>query len=141
MSRVEAYYHIVIATKDREDTLPKEQRRRLYAYIYGILRNKGCIVCRIGGVGDHLHILTTLPPTIALADLMRDLKSCSSHWLREDGHFPSFAGWEREYAAFSCSSRDTASVTAYIRGQEEHHSHSGSIEEWAVWWNRVKPTS
>jgi HlyD family secretion protein len=33
---------------------------------------------------DHIHILSDLPPTVALADFVREIKTYSSHWLKND---------------------------------------------------------
>jgi REP element-mobilizing transposase RayT len=69
------YYHIVFSTKDRVPTLVAAQRERLFAYIWGILKNRGCHLYRINGTEDHLHLLTSLHPTVCLADLVKEIKT------------------------------------------------------------------
>ena len=63
-------YQIVFSTKDREHTLTKPNREELYKYIWGVLKNKNCYLYRIGGVTDHIHIVTSLHPSISLASLI-----------------------------------------------------------------------
>ena len=71
-------YHTVFATKHRAPVLPADHRRDLYRYLHGILKHRHCHTLRINGVEDHLHILTTLHPTIPLADLVKEIKTVSS---------------------------------------------------------------
>ena len=65
-------YQIVFSTKYREHTLTKPGREELYRYISGVLKNKNCHLYQIGGVADHLHIVTHLHPSVALASLVKD---------------------------------------------------------------------
>ena len=75
------YYHIVFSTKDRLPALRPEKRADLYRYTWGILKNKNCHLHRIGGIEDHIHILTSLHPTLCLADLVKDIKISTSQSL------------------------------------------------------------
>ena len=70
---------------------------------------------------DHLHILCDLHPTVALADLIRDIKTSSSVWLKESGNFPDFTGWSAGYAALTYAHRDKDMIVNYIKKQHEHH--------------------
>ena len=96
-------YQIVFGTKYHYKTLIKENREELYKYIWGILKNKNCHLYQINGVEDHLHILTHLHPTIALANLIKDIKIASSKYIKEQGLFPDFDAWQVGYGAFTYS--------------------------------------
>ncbi|MBC8379852.1 MAG: transposase, partial [Planctomycetes bacterium] len=61
-------YHIVFSTKNRQGVLDVEQHEKLFRYIWGIVKNKQSVLHQVNGVTDHLHILTSLHPSIALAD-------------------------------------------------------------------------
>ncbi|MCU4177342.1 transposase [Carboxylicivirga sp. N1Y90] len=50
-------YQIVFSTKNHQKTLTPD-REDLFKYIWGILKNKNCHLYRIGGVEDHIHIIT-----------------------------------------------------------------------------------
>jgi REP element-mobilizing transposase RayT len=78
---------------------------------------------------DHVHLLVTLPPTLAIADLVRALKANSSRWAHEK--WPDYAGfgWQQGYAAFSVSRSAIKDVTEYITNQEEHHRKMSFQEE------------
>ena len=121
-------YHIVIRTKDSKHVLNQDHVRDLYAYLTGIIRKKNSRLYRINGVEDHIHLLTDIHPSIAVADFMRDIKASSSLWMKECGKFPAFGGWSDGYAALTCSYLDIGVVIDYIRGQQEHH-HKTSFEE------------
>ena len=75
------YYHFVFSTKDRLPALRPEKREDLYRYTWGILKNKNYHLYRIGGVEDLVHILTSLHPTVCLADLAKDIKISTSQSL------------------------------------------------------------
>ena len=68
---------------------------------------------------DHVHLLVSLPPAAALADVVRVVKTSSSHWARQRLNRP-FA-WQGGYGAFSVSRANVPEVEAYIAGQAAHH--------------------
>jgi len=70
---------------------------------------------------DHVHLLASLPPTVALADVLRFLKSNSFKWVHKKWPQRSTFAWQLGYAAFSVSKSNVAEVTNYIRNQEKHH--------------------
>lgn len=122
MSTVKAIYHIVINTRSRKMTITEENKRELYKYIFGIINRFNCRLLRMNGIANHIHILLQLHPTVALSDLMHEVKRSSSIWLKEKHDlFPFFDGWGKEYAAFTCSYKDQNTIIDYIKGQEVHH--------------------
>ena len=114
-------YHIVFGTKDHNGTLYQENHDQLWRYISGIIRNKQCTVYVVGGYTDHVHILSSLKPSLALADLVKDIKLAVSKWNKEKKIFPAFSGWQEGYGAFTCAYRDKERINKYIRNQYEHH--------------------
>ena len=114
-------YHIVFSTKNCENTLDYDKQEELFKYIWGIIKNKNGHLYRINGERDHLHILTSLHPSLALSDFIRDIKVASSKWIPEKKIFPVFDGWQKGYSAFTLSVNDKKRLTEYIIGQREHH--------------------
>ena len=114
-------YHLVFRTKESKPTINPDQMGNLYSYINGIVRNKNCHLYRINGTSDHLHILTDLHPSLALADFMRDLKVSTSMWMKTNNLFPMFEGWAEGYGSFTCSYMDMGRLIDYIKFQQEHH--------------------
>ena len=75
----------------------------------------------IGGMPDHVHLLLKLKPSIALSDMLRQIKANSSKWLHESGKDARKFGWQDGYAAFTVSESQVTRVAQYIRDQEQHH--------------------
>ena len=93
----------------------------------GILKNLQCHPIKIGGVDDHVHILSSLSKNIAFADMIGRVKGSCSKRLREKGIL-GFA-WQNGYGAFSVSESNVEAVTAYISDQAEHHRKFSYQEE------------
>lgn len=122
-------YQIVFSTKSRKPTLFKENRTELFKYIWGILKNKKCHLYRINGVEDHLHIVTHIHPTVALASLVKDIKLAASAHIKENNLFPDFRGWQEGYAAFTYSIDAKDNLIEYVKNQEAHHKTKTFKEE------------
>ena len=75
-------------------------------------------------------MLIELSPTVALSDLVRDIKQGSSKWAKQQVYFPQFSGWGKEYGAFTCSCRDKDAIIKYIMNQREHHKVNTFEEEY-----------
>jgi putative transposase len=123
-------YQIIFRTKDSRKTIADEHCNELYAYISGIIKNKNCYLYQINGIEDHLHILSDLHPTIALADFLRDIKTSSSFWMKKTVKFNKFEGWADGYGAFTYAWRDKDMIINYIKNQKEHHKHETFEEEY-----------
>lgn len=108
-------YQIVFSTKSREQTLINTGREELYKYIWGILENKNCHLYRIGGVSDHIHIITHLHPSIALASLVKDIKLASTDAIKKQNLFPNFNGWQDGYGAFTYSFDAKEKLIEYVK--------------------------
>ena len=122
-------YQIVFSTKKRKPCLSKGNRDKLYKYIWGTLKNKNCHLYRINGVEDHLHIISHLHPSIALADLVKDIKLSSCSMINQKLLFPSFNGWQNGYAAFTYSISEKNRLIEYVKNQEAHHKEISYKEE------------
>lgn len=114
-------YQIVWSTKNRKPSLTKNYRIQLFQYIWGLLKKKRCHLYRINGVEDHLHIVTHVHPSIALASLVKDIKLAASSHIKEESLFDDFDGWQSGYAAFTYSIDAKDNLIEYVKRQEEHH--------------------
>lgn len=122
-------YQIVFSTKNREHTLDKPNREELYKYIWGVLKNKNCHLYRIGGITDHVHIVTHIHPAVTLASLVKDIKLASSEYIKTQQLFPDFNGWQVGYGGFTYSFKDKDHLIGYVKNQEEHHRIKTFSEE------------
>jgi|SRR6516162_4148011 len=123
-------YHIVFSTKNRAPVLRRERREDLFRYIWGITKNRRSHLYRINGVEDHLHILSSLHPTVSLADFVKEIKTGSALWIKANRVFKSFSHWQEGYAALTCSRREIDGLIEYITTQEEHHRKVTFEEEY-----------
>ncbi len=123
-------YHIVFSTKHRRPAITFDLQARLYEYLGGTIRGRKGQSIEIGGTRDHVHILTKLSPVIAVADVIRDLKSNSSKWISELPESRTRFEWQKGYSAFTVSYSQIDAVQRYIRGQEEHHRTKSFQEEY-----------
>jgi REP element-mobilizing transposase RayT len=106
---------------NRERTLKTEKRVELYKYIWGIMKNKKCHLYQIGGIEDHIHIVTHIHPTISLSALIKDIKVASSEYIKKESLFQNFTGWQDGYAAFTYSLSEKDKLVNYVKNQVEHH--------------------
>ena len=121
MSYISAHFHCVFSTKERRPLIIPELRDRLWPFLGGIARQNKMKAIEIGGVEDHIHILLSLPSTIAIAKAMQLIKGGSSKWVHETfPHLAAFA-WQEGYSVFTVSKSQEAAVKKYIAGQAEHH--------------------
>jgi putative transposase len=123
-------YHLVFRTKDSLPVINQENVGQLYSYITGIIKNKNSHLYRINGIENHLHILTDLHPSIAVADYVREIKVSTSIWMKNSNLFPHFNGWADGYGAFSVSYIDMGRILDYVKNQKEHHTKKSFEEEY-----------
>ena len=124
-------YHVVFSTKNRERVLGKPRRDDLYRFIWGVVQKRQCHLYRIGGVEDHVHVLISLHPAVALSDLIDEIKTASASWIKGQQAFPSFSHWQEGCGAFTHALHDKERLIECIRTQEQHHVHVGFGEEFA----------
>jgi putative transposase len=132
LSCVSSYFHFVFSTKERRSLITPELRERLWPFLGGIARQNKMKAVEIGGVADHVHILLSLPPTMAVSKAMQLIKGGSSKWVHETFPNQRLFAWQEEYGAFSVSVSQLDKTIAYIRGQPEHHRKLTFQEEFLM---------
>lgn len=125
----QSLYQIVFSTKDREKTLTKDNREELFRYIWGVLKNNKCHLYRIGGIEDHIHIVTHIHPAVAVSSLVKDIKLASSDYIKKQNLFPDFKAWQVGYGSFTYSFSDKDRLIEYVKNQETHHHKKTFREE------------
>ena len=114
--------HIVFSTKHRKPFLKNEKvRAELHAYLTGVLKGLDSPSIVINSVEDHIHILCLLSRKIAIMDLIEEVKTSSSKWIKTKGAVYRGFHWQSGYGVFSVSESKRADVVRYIAGQAEHH--------------------
>ena len=122
------FFHIIFSTKERRNSLHKDIRDDLLAYLCGIARKQQARVVKAGAVENHVHLLMTMRPKQSLSDMVRDIKANSSRWMHENHPEERDFAWQSGFSVFSVSASVAPTVSAYIENQESHH-HRMSFEE------------
>lgn len=113
--------HIIFHVKSTGINIRNKDLERTFSYIGGIINGIGGVPIEIGGIDNHIHILTSLPKNKSLSDFVRIIKSDSSRWIKTiDKYYDKFS-WQEGYGAFSVSKSALLNTINYIRNQQEHH--------------------
>ncbi len=114
--------HLVFSTKDREPFITPEIEGELFPYMATIFLASHSPALIINGVADHVHCLFSLARTVALCDVVEEVKRSSSKWIKTKGsRFENFH-WQAGYGAFSIGQSQVETVKEYIEGQKERHA-------------------
>lgn len=130
------HYHVIFSTKNREPSLTATIRQRLWPYLVGIARENGIKALTVDGVADHVHVLLSIPPSIAVAKAVQLIKGGSSHWIKHEFCQSASFAWQDGYGAFTVSESQIDSVKVYVQRQEEHHRTKTFAEEYRAFLER-----
>src|SRR4030043_413284 len=100
----------------------------MFSSMAGIIKNKGQKPIIVNGVSDHAHVFVGLKPSMALSDLVRDVKNNSSNFINDHAWIQGKFSWQEGYGAFSYSHSQIPYVYNYILNQEVHH-HKQTFQE------------
>ena len=108
----------------------KKWKDELYKYIAGIIKGKDQKSIIVNGMADHIHVFVGLRPSMAIADLVRDIKNNSSNFINDRKLVRGKFSWQAGYGAFSYSHSQIANVYNYILNQEIHHKQKTFRKEY-----------
>ena len=108
----------------------KDWRDELHKYISGIITGKQQKSIIVNGVSDHVHCFIGLKPTMAVSDLIRDIKNNSSKFVNEKEFVKGKFQWQEGYGAFSYAHSQVEQVYNYILNQEAHHQRRTFRQEY-----------
>jgi REP element-mobilizing transposase RayT len=117
------YVQIVFAVEGRQNLIPPNHRSELHKYITGIVRERGQKLLSIFAMPDHIHILIAVRPSIAISDLVRDIKTASTNFINRKGWIRGQFRWQEGFGAFSYSRSQIPAVSRYIENQEIRHQN------------------
>jgi REP element-mobilizing transposase RayT len=134
------YIQVVFAVKGRQNLLHKDWRDDVFKYMSGIIKNKGQKPIIVNGVSDHVHVFIGLKPSMALSDLVRDVKNNSTNFINDHPWIKGKFSWQEGYGAFSrvASHSQIGNVYDYILNQEKHQSKQTFQEEYADFLKRFE---
>ncbi len=130
------WQHLIWSSFERQPWINAELQPRVFEYIGGILRKRDSVLITAGGIPDHIHLLVSLHPTIAISDIVNTIKSNTSRWIHET--FPELIAfrWQTKYGSFSVAPSIEPDVRHYIETQEEHHRQRTYQDEFRLFLKR-----
>jgi len=124
------YVHCIFTPKGRNSLLNDSIRIKVHKYIYGIIQEKKCFPVAINGTKDHIHLRIGFPPTITIADLMRDIKRSSAMFINSQINSYLKFNWQEGFGGFTVGYRELDVLYKYILNQEEHHKARSFRDEY-----------
>lgn len=128
MSRTfsQIYIQVVFAVQGRQNLIQKSWKDELHKYISGIITEKNQKSIIVNGMPDHIHAFIGLKPSMALSDVVREMKNNSSNFINDQKFVDGKFSWQEGYGAFSYSHSQISNVYDYILNQEQHHQVKNS---------------
>ncbi len=128
--------HLIFSTKNHRPFLNVEVETSVHAYLATVSRNIGCECYRVGGVEDHVHLAIRLSRTVTIAELVEQLKTASSKWVKTQSTDLNDFSWQRGYGCFSTGPKDLDALVDYIDRQKEHHEKRTFQDEFRMLLNK-----
>ncbi|MDZ4205501.1 MAG: IS200/IS605 family transposase, partial [Bacteroidales bacterium] len=124
------YIHVVFAVNGRSNLLQKPWRDEVFKYMAGIIKGKSQKPIIVNGVANHVHLFVGLKPSMAVSDLVRDVKNNTSNFINAQKFVRGRFSWQEGHGSFSYAHSQIDQVYQYILNQEEHHRMKTFREEY-----------
>jgi putative transposase len=121
-------YHFIWTTKNRAPLITSELEPHIYRWLHNEAKKMYCPFFYIGGVADHVHVVTAFRPSVSPSDFMKQLKGSSSRFVTLK--FKHTFEWQEGYGVFSVSESDIDRVKAYVLHQKQHHAEQSIVANW-----------
>ena len=129
------WIHAIWATKDRIPLINDSIERNVYQFISEQFIVLGCQVRIINGMPDHIHCLFLLSSQKSIAEVMKQIKGSSSHYINQKDMIADKFSWQTGYAAYSISESGVEKVFQYIKNQKSHHQRKTFQQEYDEFLN------
>ncbi len=123
------HIQLIFAVKYRIGLIQPHWKEHLHKYMTGIFEANQHKVLQVNSMPDHLHIFIGQRPHQAISDIVQNVKSESTKWLKAEGFSPAFA-WQQGFGAFSYAKSQVPTVIRYIQNQQVHHKKQSFLDEY-----------
>ena len=117
------YIHLIFVTKYRRGVFTEEMLNDMKDIFIETCTQMECELLEFGGEDDHVHLMLSFPPKLALSNLVGKLKGKSSYFLRRKfwnqlkkklwgKHL-----WSGSYCSVTCGGAPLEQVKKYIENQ------------------------
>ncbi len=124
------YIQIVFTVSGRRNLINHAWKDELHKYIAGIIEGNGQKSIIVNGMPDHIHAFVGLKPSMAISNLVRDIKAGSSNFIHTQNFVRGNFSWQEGFGAFSYNHSQIDRVYNYILNQEMHHKKFNFREEY-----------
>jgi REP element-mobilizing transposase RayT len=124
------WIHAIWSTKERRPLIDSTLEKKLHPFISDQLKDMECPVRIINGMPDHIHCLFRLNPKKSIADVIKQIKGSSSHYINQNNLIEEKFAWQTGYAAYSVSESVVEKVFEYIKNQKSHHQKKTFQQEY-----------
>ena len=124
------HYHLIWATFERQPALTLEREKVFYGVLYRKAEELEMKIHAAGNVDDHVHVVLSIPPKLAVADCVKHIKGASAFAINHMPNTGEKIKWQEGYGVFSYSKSQMKAVINYIDNQELHHQKYSFIEEY-----------
>jgi REP-associated tyrosine transposase len=121
------FYHVVWATKNRQPLVMPEVESEIYGYLRGKAIGLDGTVFALNGTVDHVHLVVSIPPKMAVATFIGQVKGVASTRFNKAGVREPPLFWQGEYGVFSFDSKRLSNFVGYVEEQKAHHSQAKTI--------------
>jgi putative transposase len=111
------FYHVNWPTKYRDPLITQQMEPELFSYLMKKANSINCHIKAIGGCEDHVHMVISIPPSMAVSNVVKQLKGSSSR------DFPSLF-WQGGYGVVTVSEKALPAAVDYVNSQKKHHSEN-----------------
>lgn len=116
------FYHFIWSTKDRLPLIDSSFEPDLYRAIAAKAQKMDGFVHAIGGIQDHVHLAVSIPPKLAPAHFIGEVKGNASHFVNHVIRPNVAFYWQDEYGVLTFGEKNLPAVVRYIHNQKQHHA-------------------
>jgi putative transposase len=119
------FFHVVWTTKNRHPWIGALEEEIVSASLKLTFAEMEIIPHAVGFMPDHVHVVVSVPPKVAIADLVRRMKGASAHAINEDRRRMEQTkfGWQDEYGVLTFGEKALPDVKAYVLNQGAIHAN------------------
>lgn len=126
MSFWRCHYHLIWTTWQRQPAIDAAREGVIARCVAAIADEHKLKLHAVGIVEDHMHVVLSIPPRLAVASVVQHIKGSSSNQLGKANRaeIDDWPGWQREYGVLTFGEGSFDRIVAYVTNQKEHHRHA-----------------
>jgi putative transposase len=126
MSFWRCHYHLIWTTWQRQPVIDADREGAIARCVVAIADEHKLKLHAVGIVEDHMHVVISIPPRLAVATVVQQIKGSSSNQLgkADRSAFDGWPGWQSEYGVLTFGEASFERIVSYVANQKEHHRNA-----------------